>query len=250
MGYKGRDIEVYITDDGFCLVASCDSCGAIGSKTLDLLKVPAGVVGQLTARVALMEVLCTGAQPRIMTVAVSAEPDPTGKEIIKGVRQELERAGFKDLPLAISTEKNFTPRQTGLGIGVTGTCRISDLRVARSRPGDRVYCLGIPRVGKEVTQTPADEIIGTAWIQTLLNRSGVHDLVPVGSRGILAETRGLARQISTEFIPVPDPGLDLHKPAGPSTCAIFTVDPAWKPAGTGPLPLTRIGRLTDTQIKP
>lgn len=60
-------------------MVSCDSCGGIGEKELDILKVPHRLVGQLTARVALMEIICTGADPKIMTVAISAESEPTGR---------------------------------------------------------------------------------------------------------------------------------------------------------------------------
>jgi hypothetical protein len=241
MGYKGRDVEVSILEQGLCIVVACDSCGGIGEKDLDLLKVPHRLVGQLTARVALMEILCTGALPRIMTVAISAEPEPTGRHILNGVRAELEMAGYKDLSLAISTEKNFVPSQTGLGIGLTGTCRIEDLRIARARPGDRVYCLGTPRVGQEVADAPASSIIGTGHIRDLLSRPGIHDIVPIGSRGILAEACHLARHTGSRFIPDPVTELDLRQSAGPSTCALFTCTPDLLPEIQGDLPLTRVG---------
>jgi len=243
MGYKGRDVEVSILEQGLCLVVACDSCGGIGEKELDLLKVPHRLVGQLTARVALMEIICTGALPRIMTVAISAEPEPTGTQILNGVRAELEMAGFKDLALAISTEKNFVPSQTGLGIGLTGTCRIEELRIAVSCPGDRVYCLGTPRVGEEVSQAPASSIIGTGHIRDLLAHPGIHDIVPIGSRGILAEADHLARHTGSRFIPDPVTEPDLSKSAGPSTCALFTCAPDLLPEIQGDLPLTRVGTL-------
>ncbi len=243
MGYKGRDVEVNMLEQGLCLVVACDSCGGIGEKDLDLLKVPHRLVGQLTARVALMEILCTGAVPRIMTVAISSEPEPTGRHILNGVRDELERAGFKDLSLAISTEKNFVPSQTGLGIGLTGTCLIENLKIAVSRPGDRVYCLGMPRVGQEVAQAPASSIIGTDQIRELLACHDIHDIVPIGSRGILAEAEELARHTGSRFLPDPVTEPDLNKSAGPSTCALFTCAPDVQPQIQGNLPLTRVGIL-------
>ncbi len=59
--------------------------------------------------------------------------------------------------------------------------------------GYQVYCLGTPRVGQEVADAPASSIIGTAHIRDLLSRPGIHDVVPIGSRGILAEASHLAR---------------------------------------------------------
>ena len=246
MGYKGRDVEVSMLEQGLCLVTACDSCGAIGNNPLDQLRVPPQLVGRLTARVALMEVLCTGAAPRVMTAAISSDPDPTGKGILEGIESELEAAGFPHLPLAISTEKNFTPTQTGLGIGVTGTCRKEALRIATSRPGDIVYCLGTPRVGQEVAKAPPKEIIGTPQIQALLAMDGVHDILPIGSRGIEAEASGLAQEIGTPFKASPPKNLDLSKAAGPSTCAIFTCKAPLNMVHMDCLPLTPVGRLTNS----
>lgn len=243
MGYRGRDVEVTIIEKDLCLVVACDSCGAVGDKDLDILKVPPQLVGRLTARVSLMEVLCTGALPRIMTVAVSSESDPTGNGILQGVRAELESAGFKDLPLAISTEKNFIPRQTGLGIGLTGTCREQDLRIAGSKSGDLVYCLGLPKVGEEVAATPDAQSLQTIHIRNLPAHPGIHDIVPVGSRGILAEADQLAHHTRNRFLPDVPSLIDLNKSAGPATCAIFTCAPGVSPGILFQLPLTRVGRF-------
>ncbi len=243
MGYRGRDVEISLIENGLCLVGACDSCGAVGSKELDLLKVPARLVGQLTARTALLEIIAVNARPGMMTVAISSEPHPTGDEILKGVRQALEEAGLPDLPLVISTEKNFITGQTGLGIGITGTCRETQLRIAGSGPGDGVYCLGRPLVGKEVTESPAPRMPTATNIRTLLNMHGVHDVVPVGSRGILAEARDLACYTRTTFMPAPSPEPNMNKSAGPSTCMIFTADATWKTDSPDLPELFRIGNL-------
>lgn len=248
MGYKGRDVEVVMLENGHCLVGACDSCGAVGEKDLDQIRAPARLVGRLTARVALMEVIAVGARPRIMTVGIASEPDPTGSEILSGVRKELEWAGFPDIALAVSTEKNFTTGQTGLGIGVTGTCMEKDLRLAGSQPGDNVYVLGRPLVGDEVAQTSEADMLSPGHILELLGTEGVHDVVPVGSRGILAETKDLAAHTGTLFILAPSPIPDLLKPGGPSTCAVFTADPSYSPATESDalmqgLPLLPIGHL-------
>ncbi|MCG8564858.1 MAG: hypothetical protein MI747_07225 [Desulfobacterales bacterium] len=247
MGYKGRDVEVNMLDAGICLVTACDSCGAIGDKPLDQLKVPPQLVGQLTARVALMEILCTGARPRVMTAAISSEPHPTGAAIVDGIRKELTLAGFPHINLAISTEKNFAPDQTGLGIGVTGTCSREALRIGTSRPGDRVYCLGLPRVGEAVANAKAEEIIGTAQIQELLAMEGLGEILPVGSRGIGAEAQSLAHGVGTRFQPDPptkaSPQPDFTQSAGPSTCAIFTSNRPLTRTAMAALPLVQVGTL-------
>ena len=243
MGYKGRDVEISMLEAGICLVTACDSCGAIGNKPLDQLKVPPQLVGELTARVALMEVICTGAVPQVMTAAISSEPDPTGNAILEGIRKELTAAGYPDLPLAVSTEKNFSPDQTGLGMGVTGSCPANALRIATSKPGDTVYCLGLPRVGEEVAQAPPEEIISPAHIRELLAMEAVHDVLPIGSRGIKAEAEDLAAQVDCRFEANPDARPDLAKAAGPSTCAVFTASQTFNLTHLAGLALFRVGCL-------
>jgi len=241
MGYKGRDVEVSVLDNDFCLIAACDSCGAIGDKKLDQLNAPPSMVGRLTARVVLLEVLCTGALPKIMTVAICAEPDPTGQKILEGVHSELAAFNLADLPLAISTEKNFETCQTGLGIGLTGTCKTKELKIATSQPGDRVYCLGLPRVGKEVLDTKDTERVDAGTIDLLLKQPDIHDILPVGSRGIRAEATQLAKSTNTVFKADPDPVPDLAKSAGPSTCIIFTSPAEQDKTRFGNLPLFKVG---------
>jgi len=243
MGYKGRDVEISMLDNDLCLVVACDSCGAIGAKDLDLLKVPSTLVGNMTARAVLLEVMCTGAVPKIMTVAISAELDPTGNEILKGVRKELAKSNFTHLPLAISTEKNFTTRQTGLGISVTGTCNTNDLKISKSRPGNHVYCLGLPKVGEEVLNPDDPEIITAHALGKLLPLPGVNDIVPVGSKGILVEAGQLAENTECNFKINTNTFLDLKKSAGPSTCIIFTSTVQQDKTLFGKLPLSCIGTL-------
>ncbi|WP_457554238.1 hypothetical protein [Desulfobacula sp.] len=241
MGYKGRDVEVSMLDNDLCLVAACDSCGAIGDKELDQLNVPSWIVGQMTARAVLLEVLCTGALPMIMTVAICTEPEPAGKEILKGVHAELAASGFTDLPLAVSTEKNFKTRQTGLGISVTGVCKTKALKIAKSQPGDRVYCLGLPKVGKEVLAKGNLEVVNAGKIEILLKQKDIHDILPVGSKGILVEADQLAQNTNSIFKPDNNPLPDLNKSAGPSTCIIFTSNAEQNTTRFGKLPLSEVG---------
>ena len=225
VGYKGRDVEVAFLDEGRCLVAACDSCGAIGDKELDVVKVPSYVTGRFTARVALLEVLAAAAVPQFLTAAISNEASPTGEGILAGVADELKSVEIPSLPMVVSTEKNMPTRQTALGISVVGVCREGDLRIATSQPGDNVYCLGLPKVGPEV-KTPDDpEIVQGKHVIGLLAFREIHDVVPVGSQGIRREAEMLAANVDCEFMPhssVSTKDVDWDKSAGPSTCLIFT----------------------------
>ncbi|HBC91375.1 MAG TPA: alpha-ribazole kinase [Pelotomaculum sp.] len=243
MGYMGRDVEVVSLDSDRCLVAACDSCGAVGSKEFDAVKVLPYTVGRFTARVALLEVLATSARPLLITVASANEIHPTTEGVLQGVKDELRELDCPDLPMTISSEKNMLTQQTGLGISVVGICNRASLRIGASRPGDGLYCLGLPKVGSEVSGPDDPEIIRAAYVLTLLASPGVHDIVPVGSRGIRAEADSLAAHLERRFEPESDVGLDLGKSAGPATCLIFTCTPELTPPDLSPLPCRKIGTI-------
>lgn len=247
MGFLGRDVEVVAINKTQLLVASCDSCGAIGMKELDAYKVSWDITGRLTTRVALLEVISTGAVPQMLTVAISNEPYPTGDEILRGVKDELESAGLTTLPMAISTEKNITTHQTGLGISVIGVAEKNKFRIGTAQPGDGVYCLGLPKVGPEVNDPEDSEIVQAKTVQLLLEISSIHDMVPVGSKGIRWEAEQLASTANSRLLMNANCVLDLEKSAGPSTCFIFT---ASSPEAINQIfarfpysPLNRIGLL-------
>lgn len=223
MGYIGRDVAVSFLKEGQCLVAACDSSGAIGSKALDVVKVPEQITGRFATRVALFEIIASGAEPKMLTIAISNENNPTGEGILEGVREELRALNLEQLPLVISTEKNMITQQTGLGISAIGVCEADALRLGATQIGDFIYGLGVPKVGPEVFDAEDPEIIQGEHILKLLGSQGVHDIVPVGSQGIRGEAellahsaQGIARFDLTRRI-------DMYKSAGPSTALIFTI---------------------------
>lgn len=240
LGYKGRDVEVVPLSQEDYLVVACDSCGGIGSKALDVIKVSWYITGRFTTRVALAEVMSTGAWPKAITIAVSNELTPTGEGILEGVKDELVSNGF-EIPMAISTEKNMKTQQTGLGVSVVGVADRKQLRIGTSQRGDGVYCLGCPKVGPEVSDPEDPEIIQVSHIQDLLCIEGVHDILPVGSRGVRIEAEQLAASVNTELILEDTSTIDLAKSAGPSTCLIFTAASECVIDGFGALPLNKIG---------
>ncbi len=225
MGYLGRDVEVVSINKEQYLVASCDSCGSIGMKELDDYKISWAITGRLTTRVTIFEVLSSGAVPKMLTVAISNEPYPTGEAIIEGVKEELYYAGLLALPIGISTEKNMLTKQTGLGISAIGVADKNQLRIGTAQPGDQIYCLGLPKVGSELNNPEDSEIVQIKHIQVLIGIGGVHDIIPVGSRGIRREAELLASTVYTRLDLDPACFLDLDKSAGPSTCLLVSCSP-------------------------
>lgn len=243
MSGRRRDVEVIRIGGDQCLVVACDSCGAVGSKELDAVQAPAYVVGRYTARVALFEVLAAGAQPRAASVAISNEPSPTGDAILHGVRDELSTAGADDIPIAASTEKNMATRQTSVGVTVIGVCGDRELRLGLSRPGDAIYCMGVPKVGHEVGGPEDDRAVQRRHLDALLKREGIHDIIPVGSKGIRWEAGILADAADAHLIIETDPGLDLEKSAGPSSCIVFSCQPDTVLPEFDFIPFVKIGKL-------
>lgn len=255
MGYLGRDFEVMTLEVGGHLVIACDSSGGIGSKVLDLVKTSPQIVGAFTARVALLEVLAAGAMPSMISVTISCEPNPTGQQIMEGISSELASYGLNSVPMIISTEKNVKTSQTGLGVTVIGTCGTDEIRVGKSKVGDQIFCLGLPKVGYEVLKAAQDEIAKPSDILALLRHEEIGDIVPVGSSGIIGEIghflsstdtvlKGADHQGSVLFEECGVShinGIGLRQSAGPSSCILFSCHSAEPPSFTE----TRIVKIAE-----
>lgn len=215
-----RDVSFIKLIEDIYLIIACDSCGAIGEKSLDVVRVPPYIVGRFTGRVALMETFSVGAYPKALTAAICNEPNPTGEGMLSGIKDELAEISL-DMPIVISTEKNMETSQTGLGITVVGTCREEELRVGMTQPNDKLYCLGVPKVGNEVFLDDP-EIASTLLVKKLLEAPNVHDIVPVGSKGIKNEAEMLASSLKLKLNWEQNLSIDIKKTAGPATCVLVT----------------------------
>ncbi len=143
-----------------------DSCGAIGSLPHDALSARPETVGEFTARTALLEVAASGAVPSFASVSVSNAPQ-TAELLLAGVRAVLG-----SLPLVVSTEKNMPTAMTALGVTVTGSCPKGALRLGQARPGDLLWCAGVPRVGAEALA--ADAVCPLRSLSRCFSKPRVH----------------------------------------------------------------------------
>jgi selenophosphate synthetase-related protein len=243
MGYKGRDVEITFIDENNIMIIACDSCGAVGEKEFDVVNVPPYLVGRLTARVSLMEIISTGAVPKMLSTTISCEPSPTGEKILKGIRDELSTFNIKNVPMVISTEKNFETKQTGLGITVVGLVNKNSFHIASSTPGDAVYCLGIPKVGNEISGAYDTDIVQASQLIKLINTDGIHDILPIGSMGIMGEVISMAGKVNCKFELYNNLSIDIKKSAGPSTCLVFTCSAGCIIPDFINTPLNLIGKL-------
>lgn len=229
------------------LVVACDSVGGIGPKSLDRIRVSGEVVGRFTARVVLMEVLSLGAQPFLIVSTLPVEPYPSAARILKGIRSELRRARvMENVPIMCSTEKNIPVRQTGLGLTVLASTSRRELRIGRSKPGDVIVAIGLPHVGSEVIRgEKKGRIVDLEDLLALLNSPTIHEIIPVGSRGILKEAKVVAKDSGLNLRLITSEAINLTKSAGPATvllCSVCTSDHKDLSLLTNK-PLTRIGAL-------
>ncbi|MCW4018256.1 MAG: hypothetical protein NWF00_06220 [Candidatus Bathyarchaeota archaeon] len=217
-----RDVLFFEFNRGEVLVVGCDSAGGIGPKPLDKLKVDGLILGKFTARAALMEVLAVGANLVCVVDALGVEPEPLGAEILRGIREEAEKAGL-DPKLAVtgSTEKNIAVEQTGIGVTVVGTCQKKQLKIGTAKAGDAVVAVGVPCVGAEVVAPEnKDKMAESTDILALQKLEFVHEIIPVGSTGIAHEVKTLAEGAKLKFKIAEQDAVDVEKSAGPATVVL------------------------------
>ncbi len=241
-----RDVRIIRLDRRKCLVVSCDSSGAIGSKALDQLKCPPEIVGKFAARVALMEILATGARPICVAAPLAVEPTPTGKRILKGIRSEMKYAGLDShTPIIESTEKNFKTKQTGVGVTVLGLASPSSLKIGRCIAGDEVFTLGVQCVGAKVLSEERRHIIADPRdVSTLLRYGFIHEVIPVGSTGIMHEAKVMAKDSGLRFRPDKHMLKSLTESAGPATVILIASSTVRRPLSRIRKPMERVGRFT------
>lgn len=222
---KVRDISLIDIGNDSTMVIACDSCGGIGMKEGDALKVPPFFTGKFTVRVALMEVISSGAEVVTVTDSVCCEMEPTGSEIIKGIKSELQNAGIDDVVLTGSTEENFPTTATGLGVTVVGIAQNKDLKVCNVKKQSIVISVGIPKVGSEIGLEKDEDIVSYSDIIKLMKCGYAYEIVPVGSKGVLYEAELLASYNNMKFELYAEVNVDIYKTCGPSTVIIAAVDP-------------------------
>lgn len=228
MDYTRRgDVSIIKAPTGHAIVTGSTSSGAIGPKELDKIKVSGNILGKFLARVALMDVTATGAFPLLLSVTLGVEKDPTGNQIIEGIKREARGIGLDpNQVLMENTEDNIETLQTGVGLTVVGFANESELRLAKTCPGDKIIAIGRPKVGEEVIPAEAKgEIADLRNVTQLTTKRYVHDIAPVGSYGIAAEARMMAFAVGRQLKLLEVPKLDLNKSAGPATVVLASVAP-------------------------
>lgn len=240
--------DLLIADGGsYRLVIACDSNGAVGNKPHDHLAWPPRDTGFVAAKVPLMEVVAAGAEPFILIDNLCVEMNPTGLEILRGIRDACSVLARPPI-ITGSDETNMPTVQTGLGVTVIGVARPEALRFGRSRAGDMVYAIGTPLGpvdGKDAFyEETADNVCSLATVVALIGREGVHEVLPVGSKGLAYELGQLAEVAGLVAAALPEPGIDMKRSGGACAVVIASVAPEHRlPATIGTVPVTLLGTL-------
>ncbi len=221
------DVSILRVPTGHAIVVGSTSSGAVGPKKMDKVRVKGRVLGKFLARVALMDVAATGAFPLLLSVTLGVEKEPTGTEILDGIRSETAVLGLEpNQALMDNTEDNFATVQTGVGLTVVGFANEEELRLGKTQPGDLLVAIGKPSVGSEVL--PAEvkgEIADLRSVLQLAQRKFIHDIVPVGTNGIAHDARMMAYSVGRQLRIADQLDVDMEKSAGPATVVLATTTP-------------------------
>jgi hypothetical protein len=218
-----RDLTVW-TDGDRSYVVACDANASVGELEHDFLRRPPEEAGYNAAKVAVMEVLATGARPFLVTNTLCGPLDDYGSRVVEGVRRALLEID-SDAVVTGSDETNMTTTQTGVGVTVVGSVETSSLRLGTSRAGDLVVCLGRPKDGVRVPYSEADvDVAGPRDVLALVS-TDVHEVLPVGSKGVAYELGQLAATAGLSARPADKVSIDLAASAGVSTCVLASVRP-------------------------
>lgn len=246
-GLTGRFRDLSILNIGLnsALVIACDSNASIGSKPNDHFQWDPRMTGRSAVRVPLMEVLATGATPVLVINNLCVELDPSGNAILEGIRDVCEL--LPQLPtITGSDETNMPTTQTGVGVTVIGAVDTTQCRLGRSADGDRVIAIGMPVGGPDATaEERVNAVAGPETIQALLALPQVHEILPVGSRGIAYEAAELAGGAGLRLHILNEVPLDLKRSAADCAVVLVSVQPdsVLTSGDVGGLPVTEIGTL-------
>lgn len=217
-----RDLSV-VDVPGGCILTSCDISAGFGEKAHDGLVVTPEVTARLTLRVALLEMIASGADVVSVSDVVGAEMEPTGRRIIIGLKEELSKANLNHIELNGSTEENMKVTQTSVGVLVTGFATKAALKLINVHEAAVLFAFGEPIVGEEVLQKMT-EMPDYLLVKKLVADSSVLEVVPVGSKGILYEANLLAKLNNRVFKETSSlDEISLNKTAGPASVILAAV---------------------------
>ncbi len=194
------------------LVITTDNSGGIGEKKADVVAVPDRLTAYYAARVALLELWTAHAKP-IAILLQNFSGETSWSSYVQGIEDLFQEAELEMPEITGSTETNMVLLQSAVAVTMIGKCEdplpVQDVTW---------FTYGRPLVGDEV-KMHSSEIAAVLKVKQALAEGIVSRIWPVGSAGILQETR---RMLGRENLQVVT-RVDAEKSAGPSTVILLAV---------------------------
>jgi hypothetical protein len=215
-----RDVEIIPLNGTEELVIACDNSGAIGMKPMDEVSVSYKMVSYYCFRVAWMECVSAGAIPLSVMIQNFCSNE-AWTLLVDGIHQGMREIGTLELPITGSTESNFTLLQSAISVTVLGKRRKKKELSISFADQIKVAVIGSPLVGNEVMDQQ-ERIAPIGLFHWFCQQEEVLAVMPVGSKGVLAELKQMFTDSSLQF----DCEMEMKKSAGPSTCfiVVYTQD--------------------------
>lgn len=253
-----RDLIIWKWTSEEWLVFATDNLAGIGELAFDQLSAPPEDVGYFTAKVALFELLSSGAIPQMIIDTVSAGDsggDSYGERIMTGIREAVQEAGLPvDFPITGSFEKNISSPITTLSVTAVGRVFQAAFRPGTVRARDEVWVVGIPKSAPHDHVMRMDETsVSFTQLLDLLDMNAVREVLPIGSRGAIYEAQEMAATAGLRFlqrsqIEYRNAEVIATKSGGPATAGIvagrLSHDPRWHNICIQ-IPCHYIGQLVD-----
>lgn len=191
-------------------VVTIDNSGCIGEKELDIVHASNEITAYYTARVALLEQWCAGAEPSNIFIS-NFTGDQAWEDYKKGIQKAFDEIGIAMPAMNGSSESNFNSLQSGISLMVVGK-----ICYEFSKEKLQWFVVGKPLVGQEVIHE-AQNVAKLNEIYNLFRLKIANQIWPVGSKGILAELERIFPCRKFEC------SLHLDKSSGPATSVIVGV---------------------------
>ncbi len=218
-----RDITLILIDEERYIAVSCDSCGGIGEKEKDVVKVSAQIAGEQTAKTVLSEIISIGAEPLMLSDGLAVEMEDTGRKIIEGIKNTINMLSKSSIHLTGSTEDNMKTVQTGMGITAIGMVEKANLKYNITNSSDLAVIIGEPLVGYDVVNNP-DKVLDISDYEKIRGYSYIKEMIPIGSKGIGHEVNELCKYNNLSFNYKEKLDTNINKSAGPACCCVVTIE--------------------------
>ena len=218
--FNYRDLTIVPKDNDTSIVIACDTVASYGMKSNDTFYCTNILLAACCMRVTLMECLSLNATPTLSINLFGVEMNPTGMELLEGIKQELSKAGYPNLLMNGSTEENIVTSSTSVGITLLSEVKNSELLFKKAVKGDYIVHIGQPYLGQEVVDN-FNKMVSYRDIERLKSfGKDIKEICPVGSKGALYEAKEIAEHNQLMFKLNSDISSDneiLFKSAGPAS---------------------------------